>query len=49
MQYHYENTPMYYTAIFRDSKNEKFQMKDCNIFSYFCSNIDRGYSLEPPH
>ena len=37
------------TAIFHGCKKENFQMKKCDIFSYFCSNIDCGYSLEPPH
>ena len=23
-------------------------MKNCDIFSYFAQNIDRGYTLEPP-
>ena len=23
-------------------------MKNCDIFHIFCSNIDRGYTLEPP-
>ena len=42
---HYENTPMQYTAIFQGCKNVHFQMI---FFSYFCQNIDCGYTLEPP-
>ena len=34
---HYENTPMQYTAIFHSCKNDNFQMKNCDICSYFCS------------
>ena len=29
-------------------KTENFQIKNRLIFSYFCSNIYCGYSLEPP-
>ena len=29
-------------------KNENFQIENSDIFSYFCLNIDCGYSLEPP-
>ena len=31
---HYENTPMQYTAIFHDCKNDNFQMKFWNIFIF---------------
>ena len=34
---HYENMPVQYTAIFHGCKNGNFQMKNCDIFSYFCS------------
>ena len=27
---------------------ENFRIKNSDIFSYFFSNIDRGYSIEPP-
>ena len=44
---HYDN--MLYTAIFHGCKYANFQMKDCHIFLIFAQNIDRGYTLEPPH
>ena len=47
--FHYENTPMQYTAIFHCCKNDNFQMKNSDIFLIFAQNIDRGYMLEPPH
>ena len=34
---HYKNTPMQYTAIFQGCKKDNFQMKDCDVFLYFCS------------
>ena len=40
--------PMQYTAIFHGYKNDKFQMKNYDIFLIFAQNIDRGYTLEPP-
>ena len=43
---HYENTPMQYTAIFHNRKNDNFQMKNCDIFLTFVQNIACGYSLE---
>ena len=46
---HYENTPMQYTAIFHGSKNDNFQMKNCDIFLILAQNTDYGYTLEPPH
>ena len=46
--FHYENTPMKYTAIFHGCKNVHFQMKIVNIFLIFAENIDCGYTLEPP-
>ena len=46
---HDANTPMQKTAIFHGSKNVNFQMKYCDIFLIFAQNIDRGYTLEPPH
>ena len=45
---HYANKPMQYTAIFHSCKNDNFQMKNCDDFHIFCSNIDCGYMLEPP-
>ena len=39
--YHYVYMPMQYTAIFHGCKNDNFQMKN--------SDIDCGYTLEPPH
>ena len=44
-----KNTPMQNTAIFQGCRNENFQMKNCDIFLIFAQNIDRGYTLEPPH
>ena len=35
-------------AIFHGCKNDKFQMKNCDIFLIFAQNIDCGYTLEPP-
>ena len=46
---HYENTPMQYLAIFHGSKNDNFQMKNCDIFLTFAQNIDCGLTFEPPH
>ena len=45
---------MQYTAIFHGSKNVNFQMKTGDIFlkpmfAKNAQNIDRGYTLEPPH
>ena len=37
IHYHYENTPIQYTAIFHSFKNDYCQMKSFDIFSYFCS------------
>ena len=49
LTYHYENTPMQYTAaIFHGCKNVHFQMNFLNIFLIFAQNIDCGYTLEPP-
>ena len=36
-----------YTKKFK-TKNEKFQMKNSDIFLISAQNIDCGYSLEPP-
>ena len=46
---HYENTPIQYTAIFHDCKNDNFQMKICDVFLIYAHNSDCGYTLEPPH
>ena len=46
---HYANMSVQYTTIFHGFKNGNFQMKKCDIFLIFAQNIDRGYSLEPPH
>ena len=46
---HYANMSVQYTAIFHGCKNGNFQMKTCEIFLIFVQNIDRGYTLEPPH
>ena len=42
---HYENKPM----IFHCCKNDNFQLKIFDYFHIFAPNIDRGYTLEPPH
>ena len=34
---HYENLPKQYTQIFKVVKNENFQKKNFDNFSYFCS------------
>ena len=39
--------PMQYAAIFNSCKNDKFHMKDCDVFLIFAQNIDCGYMLEP--
>ena len=45
---HYENTPMYYPAIFHGCKKDNFQMKNYVVFLIFAQNINCGYTLEPP-
>ena len=40
---------MQYTEIFLALKIENFQPKKFDIFLIFAQNIDRGYTLEPPH
>ena len=37
-----------YTENFTTKKNEKFQIKNSDIFHISAQNIDCGYSLEPP-
>ena len=34
---HYDNTPMQIYCVFHGCKKGNFQLKDCDIFSYFCS------------
>ena len=46
---HYANMSVQYTAIFHGCKNGNFHMKKCDIFLNFAQNIDRWYTLEPPH
>ena len=46
---HYANMSVQNTAIFHGCKNGNFHMKKCEIFLYFAQNIDRWYTLEPPH
>ena len=41
---HYANMPMQYTAIFHCNKNDKFQVKNLDIFLIFAQNIDCGYT-----
>ena len=42
--FHYENTPMQYTALFHGCKNVNFQMKFFDIFLIFAQNINCGYT-----
>ena len=46
---HCANMSVQYTAIFHGRKNGNYQMKKCDIFLIFAQNMDRGYTLEPPH
>ena len=49
VSYYYENMPMQYITIFHSCKNDKFQMKNCDVSSiFFAQNIDCGHTLEPP-
>ena len=45
----YENLPIRYTGIFLAVKIENFTIKNFYIFNIFAQNIDRRYTLEPPH
>ena len=47
--WHYDNTPMQYSAIFHGCKNDEFQMKNCDIFHLFAQNIYCGYTLKLLH
>ena len=47
--WHYENTPMQYTAIFHSRKNDNFQMKCFYIFLIFAQNIDCEAVLTSTH
>ena len=38
------NILQFFTAV----KNNNFQMKNCDIFSYYAQNFDCGHTLEPP-
>ena len=38
-----------YIAIFHGCENGKFSDEKSDIFLNFAQNIDRGYTLEPPH
>ena len=38
---HYENMPLKHYAIFHVCKKDNFQMKKCNVFSYFSQNMRR--------
>ena len=46
---HYENMPIQIYRIFYHQINEKFQIKNSDIFLISAQNIDCGYSLELPH
>ena len=45
---HYENMPIQMYFKLYHQKNEKFQIKNSDIFHISSQNIDCGYSLEPP-
>ena len=48
--WHYENMSMQYAAISKSGKNDDFlDEKFWYFFLIFAQNIDRGYTLEPPH
>ena len=40
---------MQHTVIFHGCKNDNFQFNFLGLFHIFAQNIDRGYTLEPPH
>ena len=44
-----ETCPCNNAAISKSTKNDNFQMKNCDIFLIFAQNIDRRYTLEPSH
>ena len=46
---HYANVSLQYILVFHVCENGNFQMKKCDNFQIFAQNIDRGYTLEPPH
>ena len=46
---HYDNASMQYSAIFHGSKNDDFQMKNCDISLIFGQTINCGYKLESPY
>ena len=44
-----KTSPCNILQLFTAVINDNFQMKNCDIFLIFAPNIDRGYTLEPPH
>ena len=46
---HYANMSVHNVAIIHGCKNGNFQIEKCDIFLIFAQNIDREYTLEPPH
>ena len=45
ISYHYENTPMQYTAILHGSKNGNVHLNYFDYFHIFAQNIDHGYTV----
>ena len=43
--YHYNNTPIQYTANFNGCKNDNFQMKFFNYSLIFCLKYNFGYTV----
>ena len=43
--FHYENTPIQFTAIFYCCNNDNFKMKNYKVFLIFAQNIDCGYAV----
>ena len=48
LKYHYDNSPIQYTAIFHGDENYNFQMTIVKSYLFFAENIYRGYTFEPP-
>ena len=46
---HYENKPLQYTVVLKAVKMVIFRLINAIFFLIFSQNIDRGYTLGPPH
>ena len=44
--FHYDNTPIQYTAIVKAVKHDNFLLKSFDIFLIFAQNIECGYTLD---